>query len=126
MSPAMIEKKLKRGDTSILGIVYGRGEQSIEEASNKQEAYDFAKKRALEELAQVISVTVQNEQVLLNIEKSNDDNYTSADFYKSATKISSGTLIKNFRRVTTGNVSGNDTIVYCWKYSKDVEKETRA
>ena len=127
ISAAMIEKKMKRGESSsIPGIVYGRGEQSFEEASSEQEAYDFAKKRALEELAQVISVSVQNEQELISLEEEKDGNYTASDLYKSATTISSGTLIKNFRRVTTSNVSGNDTVVYCWKYSKDVEKETRS
>ena len=126
ISAAMIEKKMKRGESSsIPGIVYGRGEQSFEEASSDQEAYDFAKKRALEELAQVISVSVQNEQELISLEEEKDGNYTASDLYKSATTISSGTLIKNFRRVTTSNVSGNDTVVYCWKYIKDVEKETK-
>jgi len=126
MSAAMIEKKIKRGDaSSISGIVYGRGEQSFEEVNSKQEAYNSAKKRALLELSESISVSVQNEQLLDRVEQEKNGEYTTSDLYKSTTTISSGTLIKNFRRVTTSNVSGNDTVVYCWKYIKDVEKETK-
>lgn len=127
MSLAMIERKLKKGEgSSIPNIVYGRGEKSLKEVASNQEAYDFAKTRALAQLSQSISVSVQNMEEARIQEEEKNGTYTTSDLYKSATTLSSGTLIKKFKTVTTGSSGLNDTIVYCWKYIADVEKETKA